>query len=116
MNALRRFSDLDNHRAVEVGHMRRGLRLFKVKNRKQVKIVQKFLRKGADDLTPRAEEKDTLKACINVDNSEENFGDRLWWAQTGTSFVKQFMKELKDMSGILFGRQPIRTISGGFRN
>ena len=29
------------------------------------------LREGADDLTLRAEEVDTLKACINVDQIEE---------------------------------------------
>ena len=34
MNGLRSFIDLDNQRAVEVGHLRRGLRPFKVKNRK----------------------------------------------------------------------------------
>ena len=30
MNGSRSFTDLDNHRAVEVGHVRRGLRPFKV--------------------------------------------------------------------------------------
>ena len=32
-HGLRSFTDLDNHRAVEVGHLRRGLRPVKVKNR-----------------------------------------------------------------------------------
>ena len=31
MNGLRSFIDLDNRRAVEVGHLRRSPRLFKVK-------------------------------------------------------------------------------------
>ena len=31
MNGLRSFIDLDNHSAVDVGHVRKGLRPFKVK-------------------------------------------------------------------------------------
>ena len=42
------------------------------------------LREGADDLTPRAEEFGTLKACINVDHIEK-LGDRFWW----THFAEQ---------------------------
>ena len=34
----------------------------------------KVPREGADDLTPRAEEFDTQKACINVDHIDENSG------------------------------------------
>ena len=51
------------------------------------------------DLTPRAEEVDTLKACINVDDTGEKFRDRLWWTQTGTPFAKQFVKQVKEVTG-----------------
>ena len=57
------------------------------------------LREGRDDLTLRAEEVDTLKACISVDLIGEKLGDRLWWTQTGTPFAKQFLEALKEVSG-----------------
>ena len=41
---------------------------------------------------------DTQKACINVEHIDETFL-RQWWTQIGTPFAKQFMKELKEMSG-----------------
>ena len=43
---------------------------------------------------------DTLKACMNVDHIGKLIvGDLLSWPQTGTPFAKQFMKELKEVSG-----------------
>ena len=54
------------------------------------------LSEGADDLTLRAEEFDTLRACINVDHNDNFFlVDRPWWMQIGTLSAKQFIKELK---------------------
>ena len=35
MNGLRSFIGLDNHKAVEVGHLRKGLRPFKVKKKRK---------------------------------------------------------------------------------
>ena len=49
---------------LEVGHLRRGQMNG---DRSEV------LRKGADDLTPRVEEVDTQKACVNVDHIDETF-------------------------------------------
>ena len=51
-------------------------------------------------LTLRAEDFDTLKACINADHIENNVGDRPWWMQFGTHFAKQFTKELQEVSGM----------------
>ena len=58
------------------------------------------LREGADDLTVRAEEFATLKACLNVDHiDKKNVGHRPWRPQIGTHFPKQTKKEMKEVSG-----------------
>ena len=46
-------------------------------------------------MTLKAEEFDTLKACINVDHIEKNIRDRPWWTQIGTHFDKQFYKGIE---------------------
>ena len=54
--------------------MRRGLRTFQ--GQKKAKVSEnhsEILREGADDLTLRAQEVDTLEACISADPVEENF-------------------------------------------
>ena len=48
------------------GPLAEGQRPFRVKK-------TEVLRKGADDLTPRAEEVNTQTACINVDHLGEKF-------------------------------------------
>ena len=73
---------------MEVGHLRKGPLPFRVKKRKKREDHSEVLREGADDLTLRAEEVDTIKACINVDHIGENLGDRPWWTQTGTPFFQ----------------------------
>ena len=57
------------------------------------------LREGADDLTLRAEEFNSQKACIHVDHINEKFGDRFWWTQIGTPFAKQLTQEFQEVSG-----------------
>ena len=74
MNGVRSFIELDNRRAVEVGLLRKGLRPFKVKKPKVSEDHSEVSRGGAGDLTLRAEEVDTLKACISVDH----FGETIW--------------------------------------
>ena len=66
-NGLRSFIVWDNYSAVEVGHLRGGQRPFKAVRRKMAGDCSEVLREGARDLTRRAEEFETLKACINVD-------------------------------------------------
>ena len=58
-NGLRSFTASDNYSAVEVGHLRRGQRPFKVVRPKMDGDSSGVLREGADDLTPRAEEFNT---------------------------------------------------------
>ena len=55
--------------ALDVGHLRKGPRPFKVQ---RPNFSEDYLREGLGDLTLRAEEVDTLKACVNVDHIEEN--------------------------------------------
>ena len=71
MDGLRSFIEMDNHSALEVGHMHNDLRPLKVQRPKFSEDCSEVLREGADDLTPRAEEVDTLEACIGVDQIEE---------------------------------------------
>ena len=74
----------NNYSAVEVGHLRRGQRPFKVVRPKMNGHRSEVLREGADDLTVRAEEIATLKACINVDHIDKCWGpplvDAYWYA------------------------------------
>ena len=42
------------------------------RSRISVKVYPEAIRKGADDLTLRAEEVKTLKACVNIDHFEES--------------------------------------------
>ena len=95
-NGLRSFIASDNYNAVEVGHLRRGQRPFKVVRPKMSGDCSDVLGEGADDLTSGAEEFDTLKACINVDHIDKQIGDRPWSMQIGTHFfAKQFTKEFE---------------------
>ena len=65
-NGLRSFIVQDSYCAVEVRHLRNGQRPFRVKRPKICEDhYSEALRERADDLTSRAEEVDTLKACIN---------------------------------------------------
>ena len=91
-NGLRNIIASDNISAVEVGHMRRGQRRFKVVRPKVNGDCSEVLREGADDLTLRAEEFDTLKACINVDHTVKFFRCRFCWTQIGTHFAKKLTK------------------------
>ena len=92
-NGLRSFIASDNYSAVDVGHLRGGQRPFNVVTENERRPFSEVLREGADDLTLRAEEFVTLKACINVDHIDKKFGDRPWWTQIGTFFAGQFTRE-----------------------
>ena len=71
MDGLRSFFEMDNHCALDVGHLRKGLRPFKVQKPKFSEDSPEASREGADDLTQRAEEVNTLKACITGENRWE---------------------------------------------
>ena len=71
MDGLRSFFEMDNHSALDVGHLRKGQRPFKVQKPKFSEDSPEASREGADDLTLRAEEVNTLKACITEENRWE---------------------------------------------
>ena len=66
---LRNFIQVDNHRALEVGHLREGLTSFKVRRPKgEEEHPEVSVRENSDELTLRAEDTSTWKSCINVDH------------------------------------------------
>ena len=67
-NGLRSFIASDNYSAVEVGTCVEASGPFNFVRPKMNGDRSEVLREWADDLTLRAEEFDTLKACINVDH------------------------------------------------
>ena len=66
---LRNDTQVDNHRACEVGHLRERLRSFKVRRPKREEGYPEVLvRESPDELTLRADEAGTWKSCIKVDH------------------------------------------------
>ena len=63
---------MDNHSALDAGHLRKGLRPFYVQKLNFSEVYPDAIREGAEDLTLRAEEGNALKECINIDHIEEN--------------------------------------------
>ena len=68
---LRNCTKVDNHRALEVGHLREGSKSFKIRRpRCEEGSPQVLVReRKPDELTLRTEEVGTQKSCINVDES-----------------------------------------------
>ena len=72
---LRNFIRVDNHCALEVGHLRKGSRSFEVRRpRCEEGSPEVLVREGPEELTLRAEEVGTQKSCINVDHIAHD-----WW-------------------------------------
>ena len=66
---LRKFTQVDNHRALEVGHLREGLGSCKVRRpRRQEGYPEVTVRETPDELTLGEEEVGTCKPYINVDH------------------------------------------------
>ena len=65
----RHFIKVDNHLALEVGHLREGVRSFTVRRPKVAEGNQEVpVRESPNELTLRPEEEGTWKSCINVDH------------------------------------------------
>ena len=79
MDGLRNFMKVDNHCALEVGHLRKGSRSFKIRRPKcEEGSPEVLVRESPDELTLRAEEVGTQKPCINVDHiAKERWGPPL---------------------------------------
>ena len=69
---LREFTEIDNERALEDGHLDQGMGKFRVRRPKVPEgCPDVTVSKSPDELTLRAEEVGALKTNINVHNIEE---------------------------------------------
>ena len=100
MEGLRSFIKEDNHRAVDVGLLREGVRLFKVQmpNFSEGYYPEAAIREGADELTLRAEEVGTRPSSM-LSTLRTTDGCRRWLMRTGVPSAKQSTKELNGMNG-----------------
>ena len=91
MDGLRNFIEVDNHSALDVGHLKEGTRSFVVRRPKFGEgCPEVSVRRGPKELTLRTEEVGSQNACINVDHiAEDRWGPPLvdadWHAFTGRS-------------------------------
>ena len=78
MEVLRNFVEVDNHRALEAGHLREGSRSFQIRRPEcEEGSPEVLIREDPEELTLRAEV-GTLKSCINVDHiAQEKWGPHL---------------------------------------
>ena len=66
---LRNFIQVDNHRALEVGHLRDGLGSFKVRRPNGEEGYPEVpVRESPNEITLGADEVGTWKSCTNVDH------------------------------------------------
>ena len=73
MEGLRNFTEVDNHRALDVGNLNEGLRPFEVRRPKfKEGCPEASIREGPEELTLRAEEGGSQKSCINVGHTAED--------------------------------------------
>ena len=72
-NGLRNFIPVDNHRALQVGHLNEGMGKYNVRRPKGSAGCPKVtVRESPDELTLRAEEVGSWKSDINVDHTEKD--------------------------------------------
>ena len=77
MEGLRNFLKVDNHCALDVGHLTEGTRSFEVRRLKFEEVVS--IREGPEELTLRAEEVGSKKKRASMSITlRRTGGDRLW--------------------------------------
>ena len=70
---MRNFIKVDNHCALDAGHLNEGTRSFEVRGRKlEDECPEVSIREGPEEVTLRAEEVGSQKACINVGHIAED--------------------------------------------
>ena len=70
---LRNFNKVDNHCALDVGHLHAGIRSFEVRRPKfEEGGPEVSIGECPEELTVRADEVGSLKSCINVDHIAED--------------------------------------------
>ena len=73
MEGLRNFFKVDNHCALDVGHLNEGIRSSELRRPKfEEGCPEASIREGPEELTLRAEEVRSQKACINVGHIAED--------------------------------------------
>ena len=78
MEGLRNFIKVDNHCALDVGHLNEGMRSVEVRGPNlEEGCPEVSIREGPEELSLRAEEVVSQKACINVGHIAED-GDHPW--------------------------------------
>ena len=71
MNDLRNLNKVDNHCALDVGHLVEGIRLFEVR-RPKFEEEWPSIREFPEELTLRTEGVGSQKSCMNVDHIAED--------------------------------------------
>ena len=73
MEGLRNSIEVNNHCALDVGHLNEGTRSFEVPRPKcEEGSPEVSTREGPEELTLRTEEVGSQKSCINVDHIAED--------------------------------------------
>ena len=73
MEGLRNFIEVDNHSALDRGHLKEGARSIVVRRPKfEEGCPEVSIREGPEELTLTAEEVASKKACINADHIAED--------------------------------------------
>ena len=69
MEGLSNFIEVDNHSALDVGHLKQGTRSFEERRPKcKEECPEALIREGPEELTLRTEEVRSKKSCIDVDH------------------------------------------------
>ena len=94
---LRNFIQVDNHRALEVGHLREGMVSCKVRRPKgEEGYPEVLVRESPDELTLE-HMKWALGSRVSMSATlQRKGGVLLWWTLTGTSSAKRYIKASKE--------------------
>ena len=94
---VRRFIEVDNRRAVEVGLLTEGISAFWIKKPKfEAESPDAIVREGPEESTLRAEEVGTPKSCININHGGR---EHPWSMMIGMHFAKRYTKRSWAASG-----------------
>ena len=102
---------MDNHCALDVGHLNEGIRSFEVRRPKCEEVCPEVLiREGPEELTFRAEEVNTQISCINVDHIAQDRSLHSAGRSTKVLKVETGRNEhCKEMSGVAGAKKPNET-------
>ena len=100
MDGLGSFIKADDHRAVDVVHLRQGAKPLHVrKSQFSEAFPEATIREGADELTLRADEVEHCGPSSTQTTLSLKDRDRRWLMRTGMPSAKQSTKELQEKNG-----------------